>query len=256
MQVSPAQQPDGHEAASHWQPPPSQLWPAPHWAALPHRHAPVLEHAFAFVMSHAEHDEPVAPHAPALVGVLQPPSAPQQPPTQDVESQTQALFTQRCPVAQAAELGPHWHTPALEHRSALALSQPTQAWPAPAHDERARAVQAAPEQQPLGHDVASHSQEPLRQTCPRAQEGTQAIVPPPPPAPPPRAPPSSRGQLSRQKPSQHPAVPRQSLCCAHEVMPSVDGSEQLQAWSTSASARMWNCRFIVTPSRRARRRPR
>ena len=93
VQVSPAQQPEGHDAASHWQPVAPQLWPAPHWASLPHRHAPLLEHAFAFAMSHVEHDAPVAPHAAALVGALQPPSAPQQPPPQDVESQTHALFT-------------------------------------------------------------------------------------------------------------------------------------------------------------------
>lgn len=204
-------------------------------------------------MSHAEHDEPAAPHALALVGALHPPSAPQHPPPQDVESQTHALFTQRCPPAHAG-LGPHWHAPALEQRSARALSQPTQASPAPAHDESERAVHAAPEQQPLGQDVASQLQEPLTQTWPREHAGTQTVVPPPPPAPPP--PPSFAGQLSRQKPSQHTVVPRQSLCCPHEERPSVEGSEQLHPWSASANTRRRGCFVIFTPSGKARWRPR
>lgn len=228
VQVSPAQQPLGHEVASQAQPVAPQLWPVPHAGSLPQRHAPPVEHAFAFAGSHALHAAPLAPQATALTGLLQPPSLSQHPEPHEVESHTQALLTQRWPAAHAGP-EPHWHAPPLEQRSALPVSQATHAWPAAAQEESDLAVHAAPEQQPLGHELASHSQEPLTQSCPSAQAGTHTL-PPPPPLPPPVAPPPppappSSVQLSRQKPSQHTSAPRQSLVEAHEVMPSVEGSE-------------------------------
>lgn len=95
VQVSPAQQPEGHEAASHWQPPTPQLCPAPHCASVPQRQAPLVEQALAFDMSHAAQLAPAAPQALPEVGELQPPSAPQQPPAHEVASHTHALLTHR-----------------------------------------------------------------------------------------------------------------------------------------------------------------
>lgn len=263
VQVFPAQQPVGQEVASQVQPLPLQLCPVPHAGSLPQRHAPLAEQAFAFARSQVVQAAPPAPQAPALVGALQPPSLPQQPEPQDVESQTQLPPAHRWPAPQAGP-EPHWHAPALEQRSAFAVSQGTQACPAPAQDERDLAVQAAPEQHPLRQEFASHSQVPSMQTWPSAQAGTQAIPPPPPapppvlPPPPPRAPPSSAGQASRQNPSQQTSVPTQSRVCAHEVSPSVEGSEQLHAGNTIARDTRDSARslFIVTPSGRARWRTR
>src|SRR5207249_3421651 len=43
LQLPPAQQPCGHEAPSHTQPPLAQRWPAAHCALAPHSHAPAAE---------------------------------------------------------------------------------------------------------------------------------------------------------------------------------------------------------------------
>lgn len=251
----PLQQPLGHEAILQTQPPRPHTWPGPHSASVPQRQAPVAEQAFALLTSQALHIAPGAPHEVPEVGFTQ--TLPmQQPPGHDVWSHTHVVFTQRRPLPHAP-VAPHWQAPMLEQRSAFAVSQPTHAFPAAAHEPSVRELHAAPLQQPLGHDVASHSQLPATQRWPVAHSGMQTLVPPPPPAPPP-VPPSSP-QLARQNPSQHaPRSPAQSFAVRQAVKPSAEGSEQLHDDNQSApQARASRVRGrMVTPTGRGRSRSR
>jgi hypothetical protein len=147
LQVAPEQQPLGQlvalqplqwpsvhvcPAGQAWQTPP----PAPHDATVdPGRHAPCE----------------------------------QQPPGHDVPSQTQVLATQRWPAAQVSPL-PQRQLPVDEQLSDRA-SHVTQVDPALPQALAARAAQVVPLQQPLGHDVASHTQAELTQRWPPAQAG-------------------------------------------------------------------------------------
>jgi hypothetical protein len=222
--VLPAQQPLGHELASHTQWPPRQCWPAPQAGPAPQTHAPEAEQPSAWFASQPTHATPrlpqvvsegalqVAPEqqpfgqlvalhplqapelhiCPAGQGSQRPPPVPheagvsparqvppeQQPFGQEVPSHTQVLPMQRCPGRQAAPL-PQRQVPADEQLSAWA-SQATQVEPASPQVASERVSQALPWQQPLGHDVASHTHSPETQRCPPAHAGPEphAHVPP------------------------------------------------------------------------------
>jgi hypothetical protein len=142
MQVLPAQQPLGHDVASHTQAPLTQRWPALQAGPVPQVQAPFV-HESAFVEPQATQ---AAPLVPQLVndGVMQLFPA-QHPLGHDVASHTQAPLTQLSP-----ELPQARHTaPPRPHCVAVG-----------------GAMQLFPEQQPLGHDVASQTQIPLTHRCP------------------------------------------------------------------------------------------
>jgi len=69
-QVLPAQQPSGHDVASHTQAPFRQRWPAVQAAAAPQTHRPVPEQPSAVAGSQGAQALPAVPHF-AKVGVMQ-----------------------------------------------------------------------------------------------------------------------------------------------------------------------------------------
>jgi hypothetical protein len=110
---------------------------------------------------------PPLPHSPVVVpGWQRSPS--QQPDPHETRSQTHAPLRQRCPSVHAAPV-PHWHCPAAEQPSArivaVALHAEHSAPGAPqAFCESG--VHTLPAQHPLGHDVASQTQDPCEQCRP------------------------------------------------------------------------------------------
>jgi hypothetical protein len=223
-QLPPAQQPLGHELASHTQWPPRQCWPAPQAGPAPQTQAPEAEQPSARFASHPTHATPPLPQVvsegtlhvapeqqpfgqlmalhplqapelhicPAGQVSQRPPPVPheagvsparqiplaQQPFGQEVPSHTQVLPMQRCPGRQAAP-APQRQVPFDEQLSAWA-SQATQVEPAFPQVASERVSQALPWQQPLGHEVASHTHSPETQRCPPAHAcpAPHAHVPP------------------------------------------------------------------------------
>jgi hypothetical protein len=114
--------------------------------------------------SHARHIEPIAPQL-ARDGVVH--VVPEQQPIgHDVASHTQAPPLQRWPAPHTGP-EPHAQLP-FAHRSACVASQATQATPLVPHVAVAGVRHVLPEQQPLGHDVASHTHTPPLQRWPTA----------------------------------------------------------------------------------------
>jgi hypothetical protein len=113
------------------------------------------------------HVAPGALHAERDVGVHVAPS--QQPSGHEVTSQMHAPAEQCCP-------GPHGTVLPQRHSPALQLSAPTASHPkqlAPGRPQFAAesGSQVEPLQQPLGHEVASHTQRPPAQRCPPPHAG-------------------------------------------------------------------------------------
>lgn len=65
VHVLPAQQPDGHDVASHTQAPPTQRWPGPHAEPAPHAQAPAAVQPSATALLQATQAAPGAPHVAA-----------------------------------------------------------------------------------------------------------------------------------------------------------------------------------------------
>lgn len=174
-QVVPAQQPLGHEVALHSQLPPAQVWPGPHAGPAPQAQAPAPVQPSATAGLHAAQAPPPDPHRPREGATHVAPS--QQPLGQEVASQMQAPAWQRRPGPQAGPV-PHAQVPAAEQPSAVTASQPTQTAPPVPQVASVGALQVAPEQQPLGHEVRQPLQPPLVQLSPLGQV-SQAVPPPP-----------------------------------------------------------------------------
>jgi hypothetical protein len=66
-QTLPAQQPLGHDIASHTHAPPMHRCPVPHAAPAPHRHEPPVHESAP--VPHETHDAPMRPHARRVGGV-------------------------------------------------------------------------------------------------------------------------------------------------------------------------------------------
>ena len=157
-----AQQPVGQEVPSHTQVLATHRWPTAHAAPLPHRQVPVAEQ-LSERMSHATQ---VAPASPQLPGARARQVAPlQQPLGHDVPSHTQPLLVHRWPAWQAAPV-PHAQLPSGPHRSAFVVSQAAHAAPLAPQVASVGVLQTPPVQQPLGHDVASHTHAPPLQRWP------------------------------------------------------------------------------------------
>ncbi len=172
----PEQQPV-HELASQTHAPCTQCWPAEQAAPVPQLQLPAASQRSAIAGSQARHCAPGAAHSLAPIAVHTLPA--QHPAGQVVASHTHAPSSHRCPVWHAAP-PPQLHVPSGAHRSALAASHALHVAPGGAHVPAASAWHVAPSQQPLGHDVASHTHSPPTQRCPVPQTGPvpQAHDPP------------------------------------------------------------------------------
>jgi hypothetical protein len=161
--------PEQHPAQvtpSHTQVPATQCCPDAHAALEPQRQAPAPEQPSAVSELHATQAPPLAPQAPNDRGVHVVPE--QHPAAQEVAVQAQAPLVQTWPEAHWA-LPPQVQAPAAEQPSALEASQAVQAAPAKPQLANPRIWHEPPEQQPAGHDVASHEHVPLPQCCPVGQ---------------------------------------------------------------------------------------
>lgn len=169
--VTPSQQP-AHEVPSQTHAPPTQRWPDPQGALVPQRHAPPASQRSAVVVLQATQAAPPAPHA-ASEGVVQ--IAPEQQPLGHVvASHTHPPSTHSWPAAQAGPV-PQRHSPSA-HESAIAESQATHAAPPAPHVVLELARHVLPSQQPLGHEVASHTHAPPAQRWPLPHGGPDPHV--------------------------------------------------------------------------------
>lgn len=167
LQTFPAQQPVGHEVASQTHTPAEQAWPAAQGGPEPQAQAPLVQRSdFA---SHAEHVAPPLPQAAALCPAVERQVLPlQQPFGHELALQTQVPPEQVWPAPQAGP-APQRQTPELQ-----VLVDPEQgphaAPPVPQLEALwlPKATHTPALQQPLGHEVESHTQVPPRHRCPLA----------------------------------------------------------------------------------------
>jgi hypothetical protein len=154
----PLQQPDPHEVGSHVQEPLTQCCPAAQAAPDPQAQLPEDEHESARRGSHATQAAPPAPQARAVVGLVQ--TLPlQQPPVHALAQSPQTPLLQSCPDVQAVQ-----DEPAMPHEVGLGLLLQL----------------LLLSQQPLAHEVASHTHAPPTQCWPTAHGAPvpHAQVPP------------------------------------------------------------------------------
>jgi hypothetical protein len=124
----------------------------------------------AVVEPQAVHDAPPVPQV--LVEAASQWTPEQQPFGHDVASHTHAPFEQCCPVPHAAP-PPHAHVPPLPQPSPLE-PQLVHAPPSVPHAPAPGVTHVVPEQHPVGHELALHTQAPPTQACPVPQ----AALPP------------------------------------------------------------------------------
>jgi hypothetical protein len=108
-------------------------------------------------VAHAEQAAPGALHVASDSGVHTLPL--QQPFGHDVASHEHEPWEQCSPGLQEGPV-PQRHSPPAEQLSAACPSHLTQVAPALPHVASDRRLHVAPSQQPLGHDVSSHTQSP------------------------------------------------------------------------------------------------
>ena len=163
----PAQQPSGHEVASHTQVLPMQRWPAAHTAPTPQRQTPADEQLSA-CWSQTVQVAPPAPHDPSeRVAQVSPW---QHPLGHDAASQVHRPPTQRWPPAQAGPV-PQAQAPLVEQPSVRPWSQAAHSEPATPQVSCDWLVHTLPRQQPPGQEAASHTQTPFMQRCPATHGG-------------------------------------------------------------------------------------
>lgn len=155
---TPWQQPVGQLVASQTQAPPTQRWPAAHWALAPQRHWPLV-HESARLATQAVHAPPLVPQAARSITRHWFPW--QQPLGQVVSSHTHMPPEQRCPVAQAAP-APQRQAP-LKHESAFAVSHGLHMPPPVPQAATSLTRHWAPSQQPPGQLVLSQTHAPETQ---------------------------------------------------------------------------------------------
>jgi hypothetical protein len=144
LHTPPEQQPLAQDVELQTQVPAEHTWPAPHAGPAPHLQAPAVQLS-AVPGAHGMHAPPPVPHAPSE-GVLH--VSPEQQPLAHVE-----VHPLQAPL--------------------LHVSTPAQAWqpdpPLPQALALVPVSQAAPLQQPVGHDVPSQTQVPPRHRWPALQ---------------------------------------------------------------------------------------
>jgi hypothetical protein len=174
--IAPLQQP-AHDAGSQVHAPMSQRWPGPHGGPPPHWHEPAVLQPSVRTGSHAMHAMPGAPHALCEIAVVH--EVPEQQPPHDVGSHTHMPISQRWPALHAAP-PPHAHCPDVEQRSERTGSQGRHALPPLPHVPWVAVRHVVPSQQPMLHDVASHTHEPPMQRWPGAHSAPPPQVHAPP----------------------------------------------------------------------------
>ncbi len=160
VHVVPWQQPLGHDVPLHTHAPPEQRWPAPHAGPGPHWQAPLTQES-AIVALQATQAEPPVPQADTEGVVHIVPW--QQPFGHDVPSHAHVPPKQRWPAPHAGPV-PHLQTPLTQ--AFAPMPQFTHAAPPVPQAEKVGVSQVEPEQQPFGHELASHTQTPPTQRCP------------------------------------------------------------------------------------------
>lgn len=151
-QTPAAQQPFGQDVASqtHWAP--TQRFPAPHGALLPHAQAPAVQRSAVSAL-HAPHAPPALPQLSSDWPVQTFPA--QQPDVHDVASQVQTPALHRWPAPHAGPL-PHAHAPPeLQELDVTGLQAVHVAPPLPQLPADGT-VQVLPAQQPFGQLEALH----------------------------------------------------------------------------------------------------
>lgn len=137
-----------------------------HAGPPPHVHAPPPEQPSPDV-PHDWQLLPPVPHAGPVAGDVQ--TLPVQHPLgQDVESQTQVPFEQRCPAPHAPP-APQRQAPAGEQLSEVEVSQATHVLPSVPQVVIDDVVHTLPAQHPVGHEVELQTQAPFTQSCPAPQ---------------------------------------------------------------------------------------
>src|SRR5207244_1545148 len=140
----------------------AHAWPAAHAGFPPHLQLPP-EQLSAVEMSQATQAPPPVPHWASEATLQEFPA--QQPLGHDIALQVQAPFTHCWLAPQGAPL-PQAHIPALLQLSELIALQALQAAPPVPQAFSDGTVHMPPEQQPFGHDTASHTQVPFAQCWP------------------------------------------------------------------------------------------
>lgn len=162
-----AQQPLGHDVLSQTQVLATQRCPGVQLAPLPHRQTPLAEQ----LSERASQTTQLAPAVPQVATERVEQITPlQHPPGHDVPSQTQRPLSQRWPPAHAAD-EPHAQVPSAAQRFALPESQALQAPPLAPQLPTDGTVHTLPEQQPVGHDMASHVHAPPAHRWPLPHAG-------------------------------------------------------------------------------------
>ncbi len=165
VQIDPWQHPPGQLAASHTtHTPPVQRWFPLQATPLPHPHLPAVQVSLV-IGSHAAHCAPALPHAVTL-GTVHTLFA-QQPFGQvagEHGGATQLPPTHCLPPVHAG-LAPHRHAP-IAQVSAVFESHIAQTEPPVPHAPTVGVTQASPAQQPVAHEVASHTHAPPTQRVP------------------------------------------------------------------------------------------
>ena len=175
-QAPAAQHPAGHDTPSHTQAPLRHRWPGEHAGPMPQLQTPAAEQPSVVSALQGLHVAPGTLHAERDVGVHVAPS--QQPSGHDVTSQMQAPAEQCCPGPHGGVL-PQRHSPALQlsdMSATPAALHPKQLAPGRPQFAAESVSQVEPLQQPLGHEVASHTQRPPAQRCPSPHAGSPPQV--------------------------------------------------------------------------------
>ena len=175
-----AQHPVGQDVESQTQAPPRQRWPVAHAVVAPHRQLPPVAQLSAASPLHARQADPPAPQVMS-VGAVQAPLL-QQPLGQLRPSQVPPVQTEPLQVWPGPQTGlvPHRQAPDEAQTLAVVALQATQLSPALPQVVRLRRLQAAPAQQPEGHEVASQTHRPPTQRWPPAQAAPGPHLQPPP----------------------------------------------------------------------------
>jgi hypothetical protein len=134
------------------------------------------EQVSVLVESHTLHDPPQVPHVAGEFALQTEPE--QHPFAHEVASQTHAPLTHRCPLAHAAP--PPQEQPPAVQPSATVVLQVVHPLPLAPQEVTPAVSQVVPLQQPVAHDVASHTHAPPTQCCPLAHAAPvpHAQVPP------------------------------------------------------------------------------
>jgi hypothetical protein len=212
VQTRPAQQPVGQDVESQTHAPATHRCPVEHAGAAPHRQFPPAAQESAVTLLHARHAEPPEPQLATDAAVHTAPL--QQPLGQLTPSHAPPVHTPPVQLWPAAHEGlePQRHWPVAEQRLAFVGSHAMQESPPAPQLASSRGLQVLPEQQPVGHEVASQTHRPPTHRWPPAHAS------PGPQPQPPLAHESARWMLQEEQ--------------APPIAPQLESDIALQVWPT------------------------